>query len=354
MVQSVQEIISEVTIEKKVTQEDSFNRFNKWKALIYSKQMQQIAETLEDPVNPKSNQIPYPVNWHIYASNICPYKCNFCIMKDEKNNNHYLSKKILTKAVDDATKIGVKLIHFSGGGEPLTNPYLYSTIKRARTNGIKVALSTNGYYLHRLTSQVDHLRVSFNAGTREGYLKTHGVDGFEKVKENIKNAVQNNMGLDTGMGFVVTPDNYQEVNDFVKIAEDCGVNFVHIRPAFWPSRNLEVIEAMSNINPKSDKVQIYSVTGKFDGFWNNKKYPCRATPMHAVLSASGDFLICQDRFNLRFGDYYNQSFDAAWFSKAHFEAIKGAQNCGIRCVECRANELIQKVFVENNLRRELI
>jgi MoaA/NifB/PqqE/SkfB family radical SAM enzyme len=354
MEQTLEKIVDDITVRKKVAQEDSFNRFNKWKSLIYSKHMQQIAEILEDPINPKSNQIPYPVNWHIYASNVCPYKCNFCIMKNEKSNNQILSRKILYKAVDDAQRIGVKLLHFSGGGEPLTNRHLSSAIKRAKANGLKVALSTNGYYLNRLDSQVDHLRVSFNAGTKQGYLKTHGVDGYERVKENIEKAVKDNMGIDIGMGFVVTPDNCMEVDEFVKVAEDCGVNFVHIRPAYWPSKNLEIIEAMNNVKPKSDKLQVFSVTGKFDGYWNDKKYPCRATPMHAVLAATGDFLVCQDRFNLRFGDYNNQSFDEIWFSKAHFEAIKGAQNCGIRCVECRTNELIQKVFVENNLRMELI
>jgi hypothetical protein len=76
--------------------------------------------------------------------------------------------------------------------------------------------------------------------------------------------------------------------------------------------------------------------------------------MHAVLAATGDFLLCQDRSNLRFGDYYKQSFDEIWFSKAHFEAIKRAQACNIRCVECRTNELIQKVFIENSVRMEII
>ncbi len=105
---------------------------------------------------------------------------------------------------------------------------------------------------------------------------------------------------------------------------------------------------------KSNKVKIYAISEKFDGYWNNNRYPCRSTPLHAVLSATGEFLICQDRLDLRFGNYYKQTFDQIWFSKEHYDLIKKAQSCNIRCVECRLNEIIERIFINNEICRELL
>jgi len=331
---------------------NEYDRFNSWKVLIHSDKLKTLANTLKDPNNPIGD-LPYPINWHIYPSNICPYKCNFCIMTEEKKNKGMLDKNILQKAINDAARLKIDLIHFSGGGEPLTNPFLSEIIEYAKMRGVKTALSTNGYLLNKLNSQVDHLRISFNAGTRELYKAIHGVDAFDKVIENIKTAVKQRKGKDIGMGFVITPENYKDIDNFIKVAEECNVDFVHIRPAFLPDKDKIIRDIVKEIKPHSEKIKVFSVSDKFKGYWDENRYPCRATPLHAVLSATGEFMICQDIFQ-KFGNYYTQSFEEIWFSKEHYDTIKKVQGCKIRCVECRQNEIIEEFFIKNSVRCELI
>lgn len=324
---------------------NTFDRFNSWKGLLYSSKLEECSK----------GEMPFPVNWHTYISNICPYSCNFCIMAGKRIEGAVLSNDLLDKISADAKRIGVKLVHISGGGEPLTHPYINQYISNLKNNGIKIAISTNGYLLNKLTESVDHLRISFNAGTKESYEKIHGVKGsFERVKRNIAEAVKLRKGKDIGMGYVLTHENYKEVDEFIKIAEDLGVQFVHIRPAYWPEKNAEILEAVKKIKPQSEKVDVFSVSDKFAGYWDDNKSPCLATPIHAVIDATGEFLVCQDRLDLRWGNYANQSFEEIWFDSKHKEIIKKAQSCNIRCVESGLNNLIQEFFVKDSVRKDLI
>lgn len=326
---------------------NDFDRFNSWKTLVYSDRCEQIA----------NGKMPKPANLSLYPSNICPYKCNFCIMSEEhkKHGKDMLSRETLERVVEDCSKNDIKLVHISGGGEPLTHPYINELLRNLNSKNIKIAMDTNGYLLSNLRTNVDHLRVSFNAGERGTYKGIHNVDGFDRVIENIKMAVEFKKGKDIGMAYVLTLQNYKEVNQFIDIAEDCGVDFVHIRPVFEPKTDKKLIDIIKHLEiKKSDKLDVFSISEKFDGYWNENKYSCMASPLHWVLTATGQFAICQDRLDITFGDYNKKSFDEIWYSKEHQEAIEKAQNCNIRCVECKSNEIIQKVFKENLIRKELI
>ena len=220
---------------------NDYNRFNSWKGLAYLNKLEECS----------AGKFPSPVNWHVYISNSCPYQCNFCIMKN-RIEGAKLPKKTLEKLANDARRLEVKLVHISGGGEPLTHPDINSFISHLKEKKIKVAISTNGYFLNRLDEQVDHLRVSFNAGRKSSYERIHGrEDSFERVKLNIKEAVKFRKGKDIGMGYVLTHENWREIDNFVQIAEEVGVDFVHIRPAFWPENNQQIIQATKDISPCS-------------------------------------------------------------------------------------------------------
>lgn len=329
---------------------NTFDRFNSWKAMLYADKLREIV----------AGKLPYPVNWHIYPSNNCVYNCNFCIMKEEKKRKTQLTSDILDKVVADSTRLGIKLIHISGGGEPLTNPYIDTFVGWLGKCGIKIAMSTNGYLLEQLTNKIDHLRISFNAGKKETYKSIHSCDGFDKVIKNIRDVIKRKVAKDIGMAYVLTHQNYIEIPEFIKLADEIGVDFVHIRPAFWEEHNEEIIEATKFIrkwydgSKKDFKINVYMVSDKFDGYWNNNKFSCRATPLYPVLSATGEFLLCQDRLDLRWGDYYKQSFEDIWFSPKHYELIEKAQLCRIRCVECNVNEIIQRVIINNEIRSELL
>lgn len=341
---------------------DKFNRFQKWKILLYSDRLHQLAQ----------GRMPYPLVWHIYPSNYCPLNCNFCIMREEKEQNKaMLSLEAMTKIPFDAECIAkVKLVHFSGGGEPLTNPYVRGVALTLKKKGlVKVALSTNGLLLE--PSDViyfNHIRVSVDAVQQETYRKIK--DGsLDMVIDNIKRVMtfkkEHNVDVDVGLGYVVTLDNIQETTEFMDLAKQLQVDFVHFRPCYYPNssnQNVVLKQAFTEATPqnlehasKIDSPKIYWLGYKFKGTWTQRNYTkCRSTPLQAVLTATGEFIICQDVF-IRWGNYYKQTFNQIWFSPEHFETIEkiNLEKCP-RCVESFHNEVIEHMFLSNECRNELV
>jgi len=267
----------------------------------------------------------------------------------------------MNKIVDDALRLNLESVVFSGGGEPLANKYTLLTIEKIFDSKLntKTALNTNGYLLED-ASKIDYLRVSVDAGTKKTYKNIHGVDGFERVTENIKNSNHNELGL----AFLISNDNWFELEEFCEWAQQFNYTFLHIRPAWLDAEYMhgakELKEKMHEIEQIGDSLQkmyrdIYFKVDKFDGYWTPKLYSkCRASVLKAVINADGKFSVCQDNF-IKFGDYNTQDFDDIWFSEDHYDAIDKIklEECP-RCVEAGYNEILENCFVEDNLRWKLV
>lgn len=325
--------------------------------------------------------IPYPLDWHIYPSNICNHSCSWCMFRqngEQFDHAVMLSREILLRAVNDAHKTQAKLIHFSGGGEPLLNKYTIEAITLANSFNIPTALSTNGTYLTpEIASKVDYIRVSLNAGSKDIHdAVNHSNDGrsdFEKIIKNIAASAKTRK-KDLGLGFVLDHQNVDDIYNFCKIASECAVDFVHIRPAFWyehsndqKTRNSmnkalqETFKAQEDFGKKD--LQIFAITEKFDGFWTTRQYDrCLAVLTGICLTATGDFAVCQDRTDLRFGFDYSKGkdFQSIWQSEEHKELVSrivspiGELNKCPRCVWNKRNEIIEEVFVKDSMRIDII
>jgi len=95
---------------------------------------------------------------------------------------------------------------------------------------------------------------------------------------------------------------------------------------------------------------------KFRGYWTPRTYSrCWASPIHAVLKATGEFIVCQDRLDLTFGDYATQSFEEIWHSQEHRRVLDSIDldTCP-RCVSNTINEVVQHVIIEDRMRSALI
>ncbi len=342
---------------------DKYNRFNPYKILMYPDRVEKIL----------AGSFPAPVVMHIFPSNRCPFNCSFCIMAAEKRRYPtMLKRETLFKAIREAALNGIKLIHFVGGGEPLTHPDIYEAIRLARKGGLKVAVSTNGLLMTRPAeiTLADHLRISLDAGSPEMHQLIHQTPRrfFARVVSNIKKTVRfrarSGRKLDIGLGFVISPRNWTDIYNFCKVAAECKVDFVHIRPAYYPDKKRNeflkaIIPSAFSLAEKAridfKGLDIFSVTDKFDGFWTPRMYErCRSTPLQAVLTATGEFIVCLDVF-IRFGNYNRGDFWQSWDSPAHRKALERIKlsRCP-RCVQNTHNEIIQEVFMKNKLRAELI
>lgn len=352
------------------------NRFNPYKILAHADRLRQIA----------AGGVPYPIEWVVYPSNICNHKCVWCMFRqngEQANFRVSLSRDLLLRFVEDAARLGGTVIQFEGGGEPLINKHTLEALKLANARGIKTAMSTNGRLLTpEVAACVDYLRISLNAGTAEQHWKTnHGADthdagDWDAIIANIRRAVPAKR-QDIGLGFVVDDANYRDIVPFCDLAADLGVDFVHIRPAFYydPEADKRVRACMPDAlklcqlaqwRLRNNPLQIFAITDKFEGYWSPRTYHrCHAIWTGVTLRATGDFAVCKDRTDLVWGKTPSYAagatFEECWHSEerralvaAIHDGAGGHLSACPRCVWGGRNVIIEDVFIKDEARLALI
>jgi uncharacterized protein len=323
-----------------------FSRFEPYKVLAYYDKLKELSR----------GNICDPVQFIVYPSNVCNLNCGHCIMTEERHGKEMLSKETLDKLVVDCSRLGVRTVIFSGGGEPLANPHTIPTMQKLRDIGVRVGLNTNGLLL-KPNIPVDYLRVSVDASNEAGYAKVKGHDGWNRLNDNLCSLGE--VG-ELGLAFLVRHDNHLNVEQFCQWAQQFPYTFLHVRPAYWPEHDEKIKDACHSLLRDKERLEtryprLNIIASKFDGFWNERLYPkCRATSLKAVLCADGRFAVCQDNF-IKFGDYNRQTFDEAWYGDKHRAAIESINlNQCPRCVETNTNEIIEHCIKGDSLRMGLI
>jgi len=358
---------------KEISSIRKYNRFESFKILKHSSKIEEIVK----------GNIPSPVEWVIYPSNICGYHCGHCIMaKEQIDHRKLLSKEAMMKIPEDAKKYGIKCVIFSGGGDPLLNRWTMDSANKLKEYGIRVGINNQGYLLNDPTP-FDFIRYSVDAATPDVYQQIHRVpkgDGWERINENIAyHADLRSAGHDIEMGlaFLITPLNYHETYDFCLWANKFNPDFIHIRPAYldadyldkeYPGGGLRIKdEIIPNLRELAKNIEkefsnVFFRIDKFEGYWTPKLYTkCRANSLMAVTSGDGAFLVCQDRGimesenYLRWGNYNEQSFEDIWWGEDHKAVMESIDldKCP-RCVENSYNEIIEHGFVRDNMKLDLI
>jgi sulfatase maturation enzyme AslB (radical SAM superfamily) len=195
--------------------DSAYTRFQGLKILRHYDKLEAIAH----------GEMPYPIDWHIFPSNKCNHKCVWCMYRqngEQANFSVLLPRDVLLRAVQDAARTGARMVHFSGGGEPLINKHTPEAMALAQELGLTVVMSTNGRLLTpEIASLVNHIRVSLNAGTIEQHTATnHGGEGpgdWYTILENIARA-EPHARQDMGLGFVVDHLNYRDIYPFCEVA----------------------------------------------------------------------------------------------------------------------------------------
>jgi len=313
-----------------------------------------------------------PVMMHVYPTNHCNSNCRWCIMREERKRTANLDRDDFERLIEDANKLGVKALHISGGGEPT----LYKHLDVVRHFNGTTVLSTNGtmigqtYTALNLWDLFDRIRVSVDAGSSEVYREVRGFDDFDHVMNNVEALSKARGNYDEekqlGLGFVLDASNWEDVWNFCLLNKkrNLDLDFLHVRPAYYPRGSAADENVREIIRPAymlttaaghASGVPIFSMSDKFRGYWTERSYKrCLATPLHAVVAATGEFIVCQDVF-IRFGNLKTQRFEHIWWSEAHKKAISMIEldDCP-RCVMNNANEVIENVFIENRIMKEIM
>jgi len=194
--------------------------------------------------------ITKPITYELDMTNICNHKCPMCFGFKEKSKvtlSHEQTISILEQIKD----CGGKAVTFTGGGESFCCKYTPELIEYASALGLDVGVITNGSIMNEriavaVMGSVLWVRVSLDAGSPKGYLKSHGMGelDFRRTVENIKYLVKmkklTGFRTTVGLGYL-TPSDFEDMRRFVIMGKNLGVDYVQFRP-YLPSFDVKDIE----------------------------------------------------------------------------------------------------------------
>jgi MoaA/NifB/PqqE/SkfB family radical SAM enzyme len=135
--------------------------------------------------------------------------------------------------------VNPQFISMHGYGEPLLNPDLFRMIKYVSDRKIKNTITSNAVLLNKNNLQklndcgLDLLKISIDTLNKNNFYKIRGIENFDTVIENIKNARSYNYKFDIRLSFTVLHFNYYEMSEFINFAADSGFDKVYFQPLLF-------------------------------------------------------------------------------------------------------------------------
>jgi len=122
-----------------------------------------------------------PIQLDIDVSMACPSRCSFCFSapyRGTRKHERTMSTDTMLTTIREAAELGVRVVRFDGGGDPLTHPQLPAAIELCDGLGLRTAVLTAGDLLRPslfpiLVRAGTYVRVSLNAATDETRLALH-------------------------------------------------------------------------------------------------------------------------------------------------------------------------------------
>lgn len=316
-----------------------------------------------------------PITIDCALTRSCSYKCVYCYGTLQGNEGYNLTRDVIMSFLDDAAEIGVKAISFVSDGESAQSPHIYEAITRGKSNGLDMALGTNGYALkdERLSEilpALTYLRFNISAGTPDRYSKIHGVSEkcFHKVMETIRRCVEikknGGLGVTIGLQMVLLPENGGDIMPLASLGRELGVDYLVIKHCSDDENGslgvnysgydslVETLRAAESLSTDS-----YLVKAKWSKILSGGKRrytKCYGAPFMLQMSGTGLVAPCGFLFNDRYRDRFHigniaeKRFADIWRSDRYREVMdyiaKGAFDatcdCGTLCLQHKINEFL--------------
>lgn len=311
-------------------------------------------ESLSFPAAPKQ------VHWIL--SDLCNEDCNFCSYRisggqstelftegtktaayGHNNPVRWVDTQRALRLVDEMKSLGVLAVQATGGGEPTVHPDHELIFARILDSGILLSLVSNGYRwrdaIWPLIPRMSWLRVSVDAGKEATYSKMRDVpmSALMRVLRNVARAAEEirkaNSQTVLGIGFTVTPDNWQEIDDGAKLAKASGAHNIRLSAMFGPENEKPFLPIYDGIRAKIDLAKrLYEGSGFkiYDNFGSRLEDLVQRSPDYSVCPyqnytsyIGGDLNVyrcCVTSYTRRGlvvgGNLKNQRFDDYWRSEA--------------------------------------
>lgn len=177
-----------------------------------------------------------PTNLQIARSNLCNFKCVYCI--DHREGNSVARSKLEGDVWEGLSNIIPKIetMAFHGISEFMMDPEFFNITHRCAESGVSLSINTNGSvctpkYLDTLGNYPNFLLMNFSidAATAETFSRIRGWH-FNRVIRNITFYVERfrtrKALTHLTASFVITKSNLGEMVPFVQLAKDLGMTGV--------------------------------------------------------------------------------------------------------------------------------
>lgn len=237
-----------------------------------------------------------PSQVQVVLSDLCNQDCKFCAYRmsaevtgtvgyssnqlfvgdsplskyGHSNPVRFMPTERALRLMDELKEAGVLAVQFTGGGEPTVHRDHEQVFMRALDNNLSCALVSNGVrWSDGLRSTIlpmfRWVRVSVDAGTPETYsrIRNCSPDHWERALANVADLatqikLQGSLCL-LGIGWVVTPENWQEIVEGVRVAKETGAAYVRMSAMFNPEHEEPYAEIWEGI-----KEAIREAKGKYE------------------------------------------------------------------------------------------
>lgn len=320
-----------------------------------------------------------PITIDIALTRACTYKCRYCYGMLQANDVKKMTRDVIFRFLDDAAEIGIKAVSFVSDGESTCSPHLYDAIIKGKSNGLDMALGTNGYLLkderlEEILPCLTYLRFNFSASTPDRYSKIMGcpANNYYKVINTIKECVRikkkKNLDVTLGLQMVLMPRDADQILPMARMGKELGVDYTVIKHCCDDENgslgvNYEgyfadnVINALKEAESYSDKN--YLVKAKWSKILSKGKRDydkCYGSVFIFQISGSGLVAFCGQFFNNKYKKYHigniaDTPFKEIWKSDIYWEKKSFLHSpgfdprtmCGNLCLQHKVNEMLYEI-----------
>jgi cyclic pyranopterin phosphate synthase len=312
----------------------------------------------------------YPIYFEVTPSAACNHRCKFCSVDtigykgtpsfiplvQAAHSGNLIDTDLIVERMAESARLGVRSVMFAGTGEPLAHKQIDRINQGALDAGLDTAFTTNGTLLenlHESISKTSWIKVSLNAGTRDGYAAMHRTkpEDWDKVWRNLSEAVQRKGNCTLGVQCVVLPDTVYEMDSLAREAWHAGVDYLVLKPysqgTFQTSHEYDgttyekwekYLNDVTRFSTEKFKVIVRMNAMQEESGTHTYKF-CKATPVFWVYAmANGDVFTCSDHLtDKRFciGNLYKNTFQEIWEGELRRENWEMMKDFDIK--ECRLN-----------------
>ncbi len=313
----------------------------------------------------KVMRIGYPYFGSLELTRRCNSKCSFCPIGNEKAHikKGEVGTDAMKKILRQFNELNIIAVSFLGG-EPLLRKDACELAEYGHNQNLIMQVSTNGInlgtMLDRATSAFDVIVISLDVVDRELYKEIRGVDKYEVVLDNIKDAqelAQENK-CNILINTVVCSKNLDQVPKVIKLSKELGVRGIMIDFATFHEYWTETVTEDSRYNPgemdwRNDRVGTKKLIRQIIKM--KKDYPILTSKAYLETFITEDFdfkcypnlfccvrkegevaIPCWDASITKFYDIVNKyNLRELWFSdevKQLRKKVEDCKDCYMHCI----------------------